>query len=214
VLDDREIRESLADAEPGEGFEAFEERIAIFRPAGYALTAARLTDSAAVGAEGDEGLDVERLRGAGTIVARARWGSIGGVALLIVVIGFLGGRTWPSRLAWGASALLFAGVLAFVLTGPVYQATASEQLGRALAEARPAEPGAFASLQGDLFDRVHAIADATASRMAATSRNWALLSLLATAAAAGWHVWSSRRPHPSEVATPLDDDAESTSRVA
>ena len=54
-----------------------------------------------------------------------RWVVYLPLILLLVVIGFLGGKGWTGRVIWGASFLLvFAGVI-FVVAGPVYSSLAS-----------------------------------------------------------------------------------------
>ena len=50
------------------------------------------------------------------------------VILLLVLIGFLGGRSWSGRLGWAASFLLVSSAVLIVTFGPVYSAVADSQL--------------------------------------------------------------------------------------
>ena len=54
-----------------------------------------------------------------TLLGPLRWGSLALAALLLVAVGLLGGRSWGSRLAWGAAAALAAalGVMVLALAG-------------------------------------------------------------------------------------------------
>ena len=50
------------------------------------------------------------------------------VIVLLVLIRFLGGRSWSGRLGWAASFLLVSSALLFVSFGPVYSAVADSRL--------------------------------------------------------------------------------------
>jgi len=73
--------------------------------------------------------DIDTVRG--WLGLGRKWFSIAGwgiIAILAVLIGFLGGRNWPSRLMWAAAPLLLASVIAYALYGPVYAMVASPRL--------------------------------------------------------------------------------------
>ena len=55
--------------------------------------------------------------------------------LILVLIGFLGGRSWPGRAGWGAGYLAGTAALVFVAFGPVYSAVAQAPLDDAREEA-------------------------------------------------------------------------------
>ncbi len=57
------------------------------------------------------------------------------VLLLLVAIGFLGGRGWSGRFAWAAGALLVTSAIVFVAFGPVYNSIGESQLDDAQEEA-------------------------------------------------------------------------------
>jgi len=56
--------------------------------------------------------------------------------LLLIIIGFLGGRRWSSRFAWAFGALLVTGAIIFLAAGPVYSAVGESQLDDAEEQAR------------------------------------------------------------------------------
>ncbi len=57
------------------------------------------------------------------------------VLLLLVAIGFLGGRRWSSRIAWAAGALLVTSAIVFLAFGPVWGSIGESQLDDAQEEA-------------------------------------------------------------------------------
>ena len=73
--------------------------------------------------------DIDAVRG--WLGLGRKWFSIAGwaiIAILSALIGFLGGRNWPSRLIWAAAPLLLASAIAYALYGPVYAMVASPRL--------------------------------------------------------------------------------------
>ncbi|MBI2958512.1 MAG: hypothetical protein HYY32_06675 [Chloroflexi bacterium] len=48
--------------------------------------------------------------------------------LVLIGIGFLGGRRWSSRLMWASAVLLVTAVAVTILFGPVFSATAQPQI--------------------------------------------------------------------------------------
>ena len=55
--------------------------------------------------------------------------------LILVGIGFLGGRRWHSRVAWSAGVLFISSLIIFIAFGPVYSAVGSSRIDDARAEA-------------------------------------------------------------------------------
>jgi hypothetical protein len=53
-------------------------------------------------------------------------------ALLLVGIGFLGGRRWESRVVWGASVLAIAALITYIAFGPVFSALAEPRIDEAI----------------------------------------------------------------------------------
>ena len=70
------------------------------RRAGFTLTLDDVYGSDAEGIETREDADDIR-RWIGRLATSIRWGLFGVVVLLAIVIGFLGGRRWPTRMLWG-----------------------------------------------------------------------------------------------------------------
>ena len=122
------------------------------------------------------------------------------VALLLIAVGFLGGRGWAGRAAWGSGALLVAAALVFLLFGPGYhlfgksgtvlRAAQIESLEevrtRTLTEierdvADFPRTASLAALKG--FDVAESMADAFVSRVASTARNLAIAALVVMVAA-------------------------------
>ena len=122
------------------------------------------------------------------------------VALLLIAIGFLGGRGWAGRAAWSSGALLVAAGLVFLLFGPGYhlfgksgtvlRAAQIESLeevrARTLAEidrdaADFPRTARLAALKA--FDLAESMADAFVSRVASTARNLAIAALVVMVAA-------------------------------
>jgi hypothetical protein len=56
-------------------------------------------------------------------------------AILLVGVGFLGGRNWRSRVVWAASVLAIASLIAYVAFGPVFSAVAQPRIDDAFVEA-------------------------------------------------------------------------------
>ena len=117
------------------------------------------------------------------------------VALLLIAVGFLGGRGWAGRAAWGSGALLVAAALVFLLFGPGYHLfgksgtvlraaqieSLEEARARTLTEierdvADFPRTASLAALKG--FDVAESMADAFVSRVASTARNLAIAALV------------------------------------
>jgi hypothetical protein len=56
-------------------------------------------------------------------------------AMLLVGIGFLGGRNWRSRVIWAASVLAIASLIVYIAFGPVFSAVAQPRIDDAFVEA-------------------------------------------------------------------------------
>ncbi len=53
--------------------------------------------------------------------------------LLLIAVGALGGRQWSSKLIWAATLLAIMAIIAFIIFGPVFSATAQPVIDRTLA---------------------------------------------------------------------------------
>jgi hypothetical protein len=124
--------------------------------------------------------------------------------LLLVGIGFLGGRNWRSRVIWGASVLAVASLIVVIAIGPMFSALAQPRIDDALAEAVNGTEGvqALAAAKGV------AIAQDAVDSFIGGINIWAIvllvLSLVAIAAVIFWRFWR-RRSQPSLEPTPPED---------
>jgi len=73
--------------------------------------------------------------------------------LLLAAIGFLGGRTWASKLIWAAAGLAVASLIVLIVAGPVFSALVQPQIDKLTQTS--AAPG---SLDALLADKGRAIA--------------------------------------------------------
>ena len=79
---------------------------------------------------GDTGdVDIETVRS--WLGVGRQWFAIAGwviLAVLSLIIGFLGGRNWFSRLAWAAFPLMIASLVTYVVFGPVFTSSGSPEI--------------------------------------------------------------------------------------
>ena len=125
------------------------------------------------------------------------------VLLSLVSIGFLGGRGWTGRVAYGAGCLLITAGIVFVIWGPGYESFAKsgpiyESLGLADLETQRQEalddiaargghfPNTARLAANKLFDVAESVADRFASGIASSSLNLAIIGLVAMLAAIFW----------------------------
>ncbi len=111
-------------------------------------------------------------------------------ALLLAAVGFLGGRSWPGRLAWAGAPLLLASGLAFVAFGPVYQAVAKPALDSAFADATR---NATSALERLLAEKGVSIAQTAINDFVGGLARTALLLLVVGLVAVGTSIWLGRR---------------------
>ncbi len=113
-----------------------------------------------------------------------RWLAYLPMVVLLVLMGFLGGRTWPGRLAWASGSLLIVSLLVFVGFGIAYGAVSDTGFDEAR---RQAINGVdilddFAATQRLAIDKgfevVTAIADRFTSGIATSALNLAVIGLI------------------------------------
>lgn len=155
--------------------------------------------------EGGNSLDQVRQ----TLSTARRWLFLAWLVPLLTVglIGLLGGRNWGSKLAWAAGTLAIASTIAFVASGPVYEAAAKPQLDAALdravtdaLEEDGAGGGAFAKVMAPkMTEMVTRVADS----FIAGIRGRALVLLLVAGLGLGggitWQVLRRHRTKPPVV---------------
>jgi hypothetical protein len=70
-------------------------------------------------------------------------------ALLLVGIGFLGGRGWKSRVVWGASVLAIASLITYIAAGPVFSALARPHIDDAIVSAAGQQTSVVGTMAAD-----------------------------------------------------------------
>ena len=135
--------------------------------------------------------DLDRGRDALKRSRTYRWVVYVPMIVLLVVIGFLGGRGWSGRVAWAAGFLVIAAALITMAFGPLYGSLASSGFEDARATTiREMTPSEFADTSrlatNKAFDMVESIADGFASGIASSSRSLMVIGLIALAVALFW----------------------------
>ena len=121
------------------------------------------------------------------------------VVLVLVVIGFLRGRSWSHRIGWSAAFLVATSALIFIAAGPVYGTSIEPRLDSnwndALADIdfNGAFPITESLVREKILEMAESIADDIASGIAVKSLILLAIGLLALAVAIGWRVVASRR---------------------
>lgn len=114
---------------------------------------------------------------------------------LVVGVAFLGGATWPSRLAWGSAALLVAAAIGLAGTTAVYQTTLSSPLDRRVAEerARPPDGPVPADLRADVAEQLRQVVGDQADRAALNASAWLIVTMGGLAGGLVWERVARRR---------------------
>jgi hypothetical protein len=125
-------------------------------------------------------------------------------ALLLVGIGFLGGRGWKSRVVWGASVLAIASLIAYIAAGPVFSAVAKPKIDDAIVSA----VGEQSTVVGTIAaDKGIAVAEDTVNSFVGGINIEAIILFvlcLVVIAVVVWHPWSRRFKAMSGQLPPAD----------
>ena len=114
------------------------------------------------------------------------------VLILVVIIAFLGGRTWSARVAWAAAYLTISAAAIWITFSPVYTALSGEVIDRARQEAIDSiEPNHdFANTQALIIDKAidtgAFIIDGFAAAVAANALIVFVIGMLILSAAIVW----------------------------
>ncbi len=115
------------------------------------------------------------------------------MALILLVIGMLGGRTWRSRFAWAGAFLTVGAAIAFIASGPVYDEFGTpriDDLKDRIREEIQTEGIYFVETRAlateKLLEISQALADDFRKSMYAGSRNLLIAGLLIMALSIGW----------------------------
>ena len=119
------------------------------------------------------------------------------MVLVVVLIGFLGGRSWPGRVGWGAGYLAVTAVLVFVAFGPVYSTVAQGPLDDAREETLQeiSFNSDFENTQrlafNKAFDMAESIVDGFASGIATKAFLLVIIGLIPVSASIFWAtIWA------------------------
>ena len=115
------------------------------------------------------------------------------VAVLVLLIGVLGGRRWPTRVMWGAGALLVVSAGWFALFGPVYEWFLEPRARDVLVHESEGWSDALESMRLELIAKQEIIVGDYFRRLASRTLLWLVISLIAFGAAAAWWYYPRRR---------------------
>ena len=193
VFTDRDLNEALADGSPAPSSD-LERQLDVLRQ-GFVYTHIDFLEDTAPERPGD--MDAEGLRRwAGRIRGSLRWGGIAIAAALVVAIGALGGRRWPTRVLWSAGALLVVSAAWFAVFGPLYGGYAKPRLRDELLEATADRSEHLAAARIELVDKTVTVVGDFVGGMESRARIWLIVSTLAAAGATVWAYLSPAEGEP------------------
>jgi hypothetical protein len=156
---------------------------------GYTVTESDLRDAVS-----DSGDDLQSFDDARHWVHTGRtllWVAWPGLFLLLAVVGVLGGRNWPSRLAWALAVLFFASLAFYIVTGAVYSTAGKSSL-----QDGPFDVAEYEGVAAVVAEKGNEIAVDSVNSYVSGMRNKALFIVIGSAAGlAGAIVWSRRRAY-------------------
>ena len=138
--------------------------------------------------------DFDRARGGLKWAKRLRLLIYVPVILLLLVIGFLGGRSWPHRIGWAAAFLVAASALIYIVSGPAYGSSIESRIDNTWNDAvseidfNGEFPITESLVREKILEMVQSIADGFASGIAAKSLILLAIGLAALGVAVGWKV--------------------------
>jgi len=113
--------------------------------------------------------------------------------LMMVGIGALGGRQWSSRLIWAAAPLAVMAIIAYIIFGPVFSATAQPVIDQAL----PTELGQAEGITLLIAEKGNILAQNAIDSFVSGLRNQSLGLIIASVVLIGgmvvWHNWDRIR---------------------
>ena len=118
--------------------------------------------------------------------------------LLLLAIGFLGGRRWNSKLLWAAAVLGIMAIIAYIVFGPLFSALVQPRIGEALMQAVGQAEGLPALLVGK---GVTIVQNATVSFIGGIKSQALILlgvSLVLIVLGCVWPIWLRRRARSRE----------------
>lgn len=204
---DRDLNEALG--EDPEALEGIDRRLQFLRE-DFVYTQDDLNQD--LTEEGErEGATADGLRTAARLARGAvKWALAGVIAVLVLLIGVLGGRRWPTRVMWGAGALLVVSAGWFALFGPVYEWFLEPRARDLLLSESEGWSDALESMRVQLIAKLEIIVGDYFDGLASRTLLWLMISLLAFAAATAWGYY----PRRGERAGGDDDAGDEPARPA
>lgn len=203
VRTDADLRRWLNDRDPDEGVRRFDD-LRSYLSVGWTYTDADFLRDAP---EFQDSGDIGKYRGYLKNARRYRLALYLPVIALFLLIGLLGGRTWPGRLRWASVLLLLSAALILVAFGPVYSSLKGGFIDDAREEATAdlhLDPQ-FAATSQLVVDKVVDVGETAIDDFAGGVKRSALVLLIAglvmVAASVAWSR-SSRSGQPSRSVRP------------
>jgi hypothetical protein len=190
-----DLRNHLRDWDSEDAVENLED-FRSFMADGWTFTEAdfrdRISEDTAAGTDGEAIQQLDNSRRILKLARTFRWVVFVPLALLLVVLGFLGGRGWSGRVGWAAAFLLVSAATIYVVFSLVYDALAPTGFDEARKEAieRIDTNDDFANTARLVSDKVldvaESVADSFVGSIAGSSLNLAVVGLVALAVAIFW----------------------------
>ena len=113
--------------------------------------------------------------------------------LMMIGVGALGGRRWSSRLIWAAALLAAMAIIAYIIFGPVFSATAQPMIDQALAMEFSQAEGMTSLIaeKGNIL--AHNAIDSFVSGLRNQSLGLIIASVVLVGAGVVWHNWDRIR---------------------
>ena len=180
-----DLREDLGE----DDFETFDD-VRAFLADGWTYTEADLREDLVEGGDEDTLDGFDRGRGYFDLARTLRLLMYLPVLLVLIVVGFLGGRSWSGRFAWAAGSLAVTSAIIFVAFGPVYNTVSGSLLEDAREEAISDVSGDFEITQrlvvDKLFDIGELVVDGFGSGVSTKALVLLIVGLVSLGAALRW----------------------------
>ncbi len=164
---------------------------------GYTVTESDLRD--AVSDSGDDLRSFDDARHWAHTGRTLLWVAWPGLFLLLLVVGVLGGRNWPSRLAWALVVLFLASLTFYIVTGAVYSTVGKSRL-----QDGPFDTAEYEGVAAVVAEKGNEIVVDSVNSYVSGMRGKAIFIVIGSAAGlAGVIVWSRRRAY-DEARRPAD----------
>ena len=180
-----DLREDLGE----DDIETFDD-VRAFLADGWTYTEADLREDLVEGGDEDDIEVLDDVRGYFDLARTLRLLMYLPVLLVLIVVGFLGGRGWSGRFAWAAGSLAVTSAIILLAFGPVYSAVSGSLLEDAREEAISDVSGDFEITQrlvvDKLFDIGELVIDGFGSGVSTKALFLLIVGLVGLGAALRW----------------------------